>query len=161
MSNDSNYTTEVEKRPSSQFKVNLVVGVGMTEGLPVSVTVNVYVPAVVAGVVVPPPPPPARHQHADKQPPIAPSCENPQEHHECEHGSASSASQARALRRPGRDIAVVAAVVPTVTVAVPEVPVSETVELPLEQVGTCVAPAGLDVRAQLMEAVPVKPVPLG
>jgi len=50
-----------------------------------------------------------------------------------------------------------------VTVAVPavEVPVSETVELPLEQVGTCVAPAGLDVRAQLMEAVPVKPVPLG
>jgi hypothetical protein len=51
---------------------------------------------------------------------------------------------------------VVGAVVPTVTVAVPVVvvSVSVTVELPLEQVGSCVAPLGLDVRAQVIVTVP-------
>ena len=44
----------------------------------------------------------------------------------------------------------------TVTVAVPvvAVPLNVTVELPLEHVGRCVAPAGLDVRAQLIVMVP-------
>ena len=150
------------------------MGVGVTEGLPVPVTVNVYVPAVVPGVVVPPPPPPAP---PPPQPAIVPSATIttstpisdrqldrlagiPRNTRNARMAPPPAPAKPGPLRRPGRDIAVVAAVVPIVTVAVPvvDVPVSETVELPLEQVGTCVAPAGLDVRAQLMETVPEKPV---
>ena len=56
----------------------------------------------------------------------------------------------------GLTIAEVAAVVMTLTVAVPAVavPLNVTVALPFEQVGRCVAPAGLAVRAHVTVIVP-------
>ncbi len=168
------YTTEFEKGPYFTVKVNVAVGVGATAGFPVPVTVKVYVPAVVPGVVIappplPPPPPP--------QPGILPNAtittKMPirdrqlrrfvgiqRNMRKAKMAPLSAPAKPLPSPTPGRDIAVVGAVVLTVTVAVPVevLPPRVTVELPLEQVGRCAAPAGLDVRAQVMVTAPEKPV---
>jgi hypothetical protein len=147
----------------------VVVGVGVNAGLPVPVTVNVYVPAVVPGVIVPPPPPPP----PPPQPEILPSATIttsipisdgqfllldgiPRNTRNARIAPSPAPASPELPPWPCREIAVAGAVVPTVTVAVPvvAVPLSVTVELPLEQEGKCVAPAGLVVNAQLIVTVP-------
>jgi hypothetical protein len=145
--------------------VKVVVGTGETATLPVPVTVKVYVPAVVPEVPVEPVLPlpqavrlpsavintrmpsmerqlrrragiPRKTRKASIAPPPAPAQPLP--------GSFGTASDA------------VAAVVLTVTVAVPLVVVelSVTVLLPLEQLGRYVAPEGYDVNAHVSVTVP-------
>jgi hypothetical protein len=149
--------------------MKVVVGAGVTEGLPVPVTVKVYAPAVVPGLLWPPPPP-LLPPHPAKLPSTTIATRTPSIDRQLRRRAgmpmntrnASSAPapppvQPRPLPNLGQANALLeAAVVFTVTVAVPLV-VPElrfTAELAPEQVGRSVAPVGDEVSAQVSVTAP-------